>query len=184
MSTLKYVLAAASIAAFCTPALAQSAPDKDGQHRSWQTPSKEQMDAWHAQRCKDHYAHQAGRLAYLQASLGITDAQRGTFDQWRDAILSAAKSHSDACLAHTPMQGHTHDALERNARIQKMLETKLAELRSERPALEALYTSLTPDQKKLFDREGGHHHGHHHMGDHMGERFGQDRDGHGPQGPG
>jgi hypothetical protein len=69
-----------------------------------------------------------------------------------------------------------HDALERNARMQKMLETKLAEMRSERPALEALYQSLTPEQKQVFDHSDhgfGHHHGHH-----MGPHFGGGHDGH------
>jgi len=180
MSSLKALLAAASIAAFCTPVLAQSAPaDGAGQH-AWHKPNPEEMAAWHARHCNDRFAHEAGRLAYLEASLGITGAQRGAFDQWRDAELSAAKAHSESCLAHQPMQGQMHDALERNAHMQKMLEAKLAEMRSERPALEALYASLTPDQKKLFDHEGGHHHGHHHMG----ERFGEHREGPGPQAPG
>jgi hypothetical protein len=175
MSPLKMFLAAASIAAFSAPVWAETGPDGAGAH-AWHKPSPEEMAAWHTQMCKERYAHAAGRMAYLQASLGITDAQRGAFEQWRDTVLSAAKSHSDSCLAHQPIQGQMHDALERNARMEKMLETKLAELKSERPALEALYSSLTPDQKKLFDHEGDHHHGHHHMG----ERFGMDHDGHGP----
>jgi LTXXQ motif family protein len=130
--------------------------------------------------CNDRYAHQAGRLAYLEASLGITDAQRSAFDQWRDSVLSTAKSHSEACLAHMPAPGHFPDAVERNADEQKMLEARLAALRDERPALEALYQSLTAEQKKLFDREGdhfGHHHGH-------GERFGERPDGNAHHEPG
>ncbi len=129
------------------------------------------MAAWHARMCNDRYARQAGRLAYLEASLGITDAQRSAFNQWRDSVLNRAKSRSETCLARTPMPAHFPDALERNANRQKMLEARLDALRSERPALEALYQSLTPEQKKLFDQEADHF-GHRH-GPQFGERFGQ-----------
>ena len=65
------------------------------------------------------------------------------------------------------------------------LEQRLAAMRSERPALEAFYGSLTPEQKTLFDREGAMHGHHHHMmGDHMmgGHMMGGDHgpDEHGP----
>lgn len=174
MSSLKLLLAAASIVAFSAPvAFAQSAPPSDGaqpQH-AWHKPSPEDMAAWRAERCKGHYARVAGKLAYLQADLAITDAQRGAFDQWKGVVLSSAKAHSDACLAHTAdgQQMHHHDAIERNARKEKMLEGRLAELKAERPALEGLYASLTPDQKKSFDRAEafGHRHGRH-MGHGMG----------------
>jgi hypothetical protein len=177
--SLKLLFGAATVAALVSPvAFADPAPDGGGaqqQHR-WHTESPEQMAQWHTQMCKDRYAREAGKLAYLQAALSITDAQRGAFDQWRDAKLSAAKEHSDACLAHAPMRDAEHghgDALEHNAREVKMLEGRLAELKSERPALEALYSSLSPEQKKVFDRAAEHGH-HHHMG---GERFGEGREG-------
>jgi hypothetical protein len=173
MSSLKILVAAASLAAFCAPAALaqQTQPDGPAPHQ-WHKPNPEEMAAWHARMCNDRYAHEAGRLAFLQASLSLTDAQRGPFDQWRDAVLEQSKAHSQACLAHTAMPGHFPDALERSAHEQKRLETKLAALRTERPALEAFYNSLTPDQKKQFDHEGGgHHHGH-------GMRMGEHRDGH------
>jgi hypothetical protein len=177
MSPLKLLLAATSIVAFTAPvAFAQSAPAQDGaQQHAWHKPSPEEMAAWHAQRCQSHYARVAGKLAYLQADLSITDAQRGAFDQWKGVVLSSAKARSEACLAHTAegKEVHHHDAVERNARMEKMLEGKLAELKAERPALESLYASLTPDQKKSFDRAEafGHRHGHH-MSHEGGERFG------------
>ena len=173
MSPLKCLLAAASVALLCGPALAQSAPDASApaQHH-WQKPSPDQMAAWHARMCNDLYARKAGRLAYLEAALNVTDAQRGAFNQWRDAELSAAKSHSSMCLAHAAGEKHEHDALARNERMQKMLEMKLSELKSEQPALEALYSSLTPEQKAVFDHAGHDHHMGHHMG-HMGQRFGR-----------
>lgn len=179
MSSLKILLATAAIAAFAAPvAFAQSAPPADGAQQqpmhAWHKPNLEEMAAWRAERCKSHYARVAGKLAYLQADLQITDAQRGAFDQWKGIVLSSAKERSDACLAHTAEghEMHGHDAVERNAHMQKMLEGKLAELKAERPALESLYGSLTPDQKKEFDRAEAHHG--HHMGHGDGEHFGHE----------
>ena len=177
MTSLKILLAATAIAAFAAPvAFAQSAPPSDGgqmQH-AWHKPSPEQMAAFRAERCKSHYARVAGKLAYLQADLSITEAQRGAFDEWKDVVLSSAKTRSETCLAHTAegKEMHHHDALERQARMEKMLEGRLSQLKAQRPALEHLYASLTPDQKKEFDRAAamGRHHGHH-MG--RGERFGR-----------
>jgi hypothetical protein len=172
MTPATFIAAAFSAAALCaTAAFADPAPDASAPH-AWHRPGPEAMAAWHARRCNDRYAHTAGRLAYLEASLSVTDAQRGALDRWRDAVLGEAKSHVQACLARAPHEGHAPDALERSADAQKMLETKLAALRSERPALEAFYSSLTPEQKTLFDREGmkwghDHHWGH---GERMGER--------------
>ena len=187
MAIRKFALALAALGLISvSPLLAQDATDgANMKQHHWQMPNPADMAAWHAQMCKGHYAREAGKLAYLQADLSITDAQRGAFDRWRDAVLSTAKTHSEKCLAHAPGEHHMHDALERNAQMQKRLENRLADLKSERPALETLYASLTPDQKNLFDRAGGmgHHHGHH-MGGHMGERFGEGHEGGKQRAPG
>lgn len=140
------------------------------------------MATWHSQMCKDRYARAAGRLAYLEAALSITDAQRDVYDHWRDAVLSSAKSRSDGCLAHAADKADEHDVLARDERAQKMLEARLDELRSQRPALEALYQSLTPEQREVFDRAADDF-GRHRM-KRMGERFGQRHDGDAPQAPG
>lgn len=180
MSPFKSFLAALSVAALCAPAFAATAPDVAGP-QAWHKPTTEQMAAWHAQMCKDRYARRAGRMAYLEAALSITDAQRGAFDQWRNLELSAAKAHSDACLAHKApmMDGHQPSIVERQAMMEKRLQDRLAGLQAERPALEALYASLTPEQKKLFDHMGGRF-GHRHDG-HFGDEFGGEhgRDGSG-----
>ncbi len=173
MSPMKVLIAAISLAAFCAPPAFAEAPSDDAAPHAWHAPNKEEMAVWHARMCNDRYARQAGRLAYLEASLAITDAQRGAFNQWRDAVLSRAKSRAQACLAQTRMPGHFPDVLERNANREKILEARLDALRSERPALEALYQSLTPEQKKLFDRAGDRFG----RGHRFGEGFGQRRDG-------
>jgi hypothetical protein len=141
-------------------ALAQDATDGANAHQ-WKMPTKEQMAAWHTQRCNDRYAHAAGRLAFIEAKLNITEAQRPLFDHWRDAVLQNAQSRKSECLAHQFTPGEQHSILERTATMQKRLESRLAALQSEQPALAALYQSLAPDQKTQFDQP---HHGFGHGG--------------------
>jgi Spy/CpxP family protein refolding chaperone len=108
--------------------------------------------------CTDHYAMMAGRLAFLEAKLSVSDAQRPAFNQWRDTVLSDAKSRQQDCLAHTPSAPHDRagSALQREAMEEKMLSARLQALQSQRPALETLYNSLTPEQKLAFDESGRH----------------------------
>lgn len=122
----------------------QSGPYDEG------PPTQAQMN----QMCRSIYASQAGQLADLESALSLTDAQRGPFEQWRSVVLGAAKAQSAACLAHEPGRGHAPDALERNSEDQQALESRLQDLRAERPALEALYRSLSPQQRETFNSGG------------------------------
>ncbi|MGD0865488.1 MAG: Spy/CpxP family protein refolding chaperone [Rhizomicrobium sp.] len=171
MGIRKFAIALATLGLISfSPALAQDTTDgtnTNPHHRNM--PTKEQMAAWHTQRCGDHYAHAAGRLAFIEAKLNITEAQRPLFDHWRDAVLQNVQSRKSECLAHQFTPGEQHSILERTAMMQKRLESRLAALQSEQPALAALYQSLAPDQKSQFDqpRHGfGRGHGgpmHHHQ---------------------
>ena len=168
---------AASVAAGA--AFAQSDKD-DGKNHHWQKPDAAQMAAWHQRMCTDRYAMAAGRLAFVEAKVGITQQQRQVFDAWRDAVLSNASARQQACLAHTPemgRDGHKQTALDREAMAERMLSDRLRALQAQRPALEQLYQSLSPEQKVAFDesasRRGFHHHGRGHFGDHgSGQRNG------------
>jgi len=123
---------------------------------------------WHKQMCTDHYAHNVGRVAYIEAKLSLNDTQRPLFDGWKQTVLGSAKSRESSCLAREPHMGeqHDHNVIERQARMQDMLQHRLADLTAEQPSLKALYDSLSPEQKQVFD-----------LGDRMGP-------GHGPQGHG
>jgi hypothetical protein len=163
LKTLAISVAALTLACL-TPTFAQDAPGGDpasaGHH--WQHPSPDQMATWHKQRCADHFARAAGRLAFLEAKLGISDSQRPAFDRWRDIVLHEAQSRKETCLAHQFVPGEHHTILEREAMMEKRLETRLAALKAQEPALEAFYQSLSPEQKTEFDhqhRGHGFHHG-------------------------
>lgn len=129
---------------------------------------KMDMADWHKQMCTDRYAHNVGRVAYIEAKLSLNDTQRPLFDGWKQTVLGSAKARESSCLARQPHMGeHGHSVLERQARMQDRLQHRLADLTAEQPSLKALYDSLSPEQKQVFDR-----------GDRMGTG------GHGPQGHG
>jgi hypothetical protein len=167
MAIRKFAIALAALGlAAVSPALAQDATDGTNmQPHHGQMPSPAEMAAWHAQRCNDHYARAAGQLAFVEAKLDITGAQRPLFDHWRDAVLQNAQAHKSECIAHPFTPGEHHSVLERTAMMEKHLESRLAALQAQQPALEALYQALSPQQKAEFDQS---HHG-----------FRHGRDGHG-----
>jgi len=156
----KFAISAAALSLISLSAFAQDAPGGQqapmGHH--WQMPSPEQRAAWHQQRCNDRYAFAAGRLAFVEAKLNVTETQRPLFDRWRDVVMHEAQARKDECLAHQPTPGEHHSVVERNELMQKRLEHRLAALREEAPALDAFYQSLSPDQKAELDKA---HHGHH-----------------------
>lgn len=119
--------------------------------------------AWHKQMCVDRYARNAGRVAYVEARLSLTDSQRPLFDSWKQTVLGSAKSRENECLARQPHMGdmHRRNILERQARMQQMMQSRLADLTAEQPSLKTLYDSLSPEQKLVLDHGGpmGMHHG-------------------------
>ena len=130
--------------------------------------SEAEFAARHQERCADRFALQVGRIAYLEARLDLADAQRPAFDKWKSAVLETAKSEEGACSAHTMRADHPPSILDREAREQIMLKTRLSALESELPALQALYQTLSPEQKLAFDkpRMGERGHGRRHGGYH------------------
>jgi hypothetical protein len=113
--------------------------------------------------CLDHFARSAGRLAYLEARLQLTADQQPLWEKWRQAVAGGAEKERNDCLADLPAAGQRPTALDRDSHMEKMMATKVATLEAARPSLEALYQSLTSEQKVAFDRPmGGEHMGHHH----------------------
>jgi LTXXQ motif family protein len=109
--------------------------------------------------CLDRFARKAGHLAYLEAKLRLTTDQQPLWDKWQQAVTAGAQQERDDCLASLPSEGARLTALDRDARLQKMLAIRVDTLKAARPALTALYDSLTPDQRTTFDhpRPMGHH---------------------------
>lgn len=116
--------------------------------------------------CQDMVARAAGRFAALEVRLNLTAAQTGAFARWRDLRLAAAKTRATECASRPlPPQGGPRggrganatppNPVERLTREETRLQHRLADIQAERPALEALYTSLSATQRQTLAREGG-----------------------------
>jgi hypothetical protein len=88
-------------------------------------------------------AWRADRLAEL---IKPTDAQRPKFDEFKAASIKSAEVMRDACLAEVP-----ETIIGRTAAMEKRADAMLQAVRTVRPALEALYATLSDEQKTRLD---------------------------------
>lgn len=94
--------------------------------------------------------HLEGRLAFLRAELGITDAQAPQWNAFADAVRKATK----AMTASMPMMqaktvdGSWIDGLERH---EKLMASHLEGLRTIRSAAQLLYAALGEEQQRTAD---------------------------------
>lgn len=165
------LLAALAISA---PALAQNAPAPQRMK-----PSPEMMAKFHDRMCTDHYAHAVGGLAALEVELKLTPAQKPLFERWKDVKLASAKAASAKCADMKIPPDRNVSIVEFHKHQIAMLETRLADLKAETPALDALVNALDEDQQTVL-RHAGMRAMHDHMGmmgrfmDHrMGRRMDQ-----------
>jgi hypothetical protein len=145
----------------------------------------ERFKAHMAQMCKDMYAHKVGELAFLEAKLTLTPAQTSAFSRWKQVSLEIAQRRSGQCntriakigeKAADRKAGMRPSVIDQMAREEDRLKSELADLQAERPAIEALYNALTPDQRNELGHGGMGRPGGRMMMGMMGH--------HGPMGPG
>ncbi len=130
--------------------------------------TKHNPSKWMKGMCVEHYARSASKLAYLEARLQLTSDQQPLWDKYQQAAEGGAAKERDDCLAGIPASGTKPTFLDRESTMEKMMASKLAGMQASRPALEALYNSLSPEQRVAFDRPMHRHHGnfrHHHEPD-------------------
>ena len=151
---LKFVVPVLASLAFAGPvALAQDAP-QGPMHHGMQM-SAEDMSKHHADMCSNMYAGAVGRMAALEVKLNLTAAQKPLFERWKNAVLSSIKAHEGACT-NAKMPDRDASVVDMAKRQLKMMETHLADLRAQMPALEALVGSLNAEQNKVLDRAAMH----------------------------
>jgi hypothetical protein len=92
--------------------------------------------------------HVEGRIAFLRTELKITDAQRGTWDRFAEALRANAKRLSEA-RAPDARAGTLLENLDREERV---MAARLEGVRGLKTALAGLFPTLTDDQKKLAER--------------------------------
>lgn len=104
--------------------------------------------------CEDQDAHLAGKLAFAEKKLRITDQQRAAWTKFTDAARASLKPVQDLCakVKDQPKDQPMPTALpQRLERMESMMQAHLQQVQSIRPALTDLYAQLTPDQQKTAD---------------------------------
>jgi hypothetical protein len=136
--------------------------------------AESQGNEQHQRFCTERYARTAGRLAYLEAKLELTAEQRPLWEKWRDAAISGADQQRALCR-QSPFGSDTRPTIvQRYAHFGQMTAARAQSLQTAQPALEALYQTLSPEQRDVLDRPVREHgHGHHHDGD---RRHGEQRE--------
>jgi protein CpxP len=97
----------------------------------------------------------AKRTARLHDELKITPAQENAFRTYVASLKPQAP--------HARGERANFKELSAPARAEQMIamqKQRTAEMEARLPALNAFYAQLTPEQKAVFDKKGGHHRGH------------------------
>jgi hypothetical protein len=92
--------------------------------------------------------HVEGHIAFLRAELKITDAQAKAWDEFAAAIRANAKQLNDMRVELAKADTADTSPVARMERQEKILTARLEIVRRTKPALLALYSALSDNQKK------------------------------------
>lgn len=114
---------------------------------------REAMNRSPRERCEDRLARRAGVVAYTVTKLNLTAQQKPLWDKLNAQIQSAADKERQICagLPNEAGQQGQGTFLDRMSRREQFMQARLQAMQQTRPALEALYNALTPEQKAILD---------------------------------
>ena len=101
------------------------------------------------QRCIDRLARRAAHRAYVETELNLTSEQRPLWDRLQNIAQGEQQRERQLCEQLKP--GEELTTLQRLDRAQQFLSARLDALQSAKPAVQALYQSLSPEQREIFD---------------------------------
>ncbi len=101
------------------------------------------------ERCEERLAWRAAMRAYTESKLDLTPEQRPLWDKVQSIAQSEQQKERQLCSALKP--GDETTVLDRLDRMQQFLSTRLDALQAAKPAVQALYQALTPEQRAIFD---------------------------------
>ena len=105
------------------------------------------------ERCIDRLARRAARLAYVETKLNLTAQQQPLWDEVQSAAQTEEQKERQLCAGLKP--GAELTMLDRMDRMQQFLSTRLEALQAARPAFQAFYQALTPEQQAILNRPFG-----------------------------
>jgi periplasmic protein CpxP/Spy len=103
--------------------------------------------------CLNRLAHRAARRAYIGVKLNLTADQQPLWDKVQSAAQAEEQQERQLCTALKP--GAEPTVLERMDRMQQLLQARLNGLQAAKPAVQALYQALTPEQQAILNRPFG-----------------------------
>jgi LTXXQ motif family protein len=135
------------------PAPAATAPDKpdhDMHRHGWGRFGKNQSPQ---QACQDRIAKRAGFVAYIGAKLNLTADQKPLWDKVVAASQAAQANEVKTCsaLPASADDRGKETIIDKMNHRQAMMQAQLQGLQQTEPAVQALYQTLTPDQKAVVD---------------------------------
>ncbi len=95
--------------------------------------------------------HAAGRIAFIKAELGITEAQQDAFDGYAIALKANLEGMHDM-RSQMMSAMHSGTPVDRLSNHINMMEGRLATLKQVKPALEKLYGVLSDAQKETANK--------------------------------
>ena len=101
------------------------------------------------ERCTERLAWRAAMRAYAEAKLDLTAEQRPLWDRVQSAAQAEEQKERQLCANFKP--GTDTTLLDRMDRMQQFLSTRLEALQTAKPAVQALYQALTPEQRAILD---------------------------------
>ena len=101
------------------------------------------------ERCIDRLAWRAARRAYVEAKLDLTAQQQPLWDKVQSAAQTEAQKERQLCSTLKP--GAELTMLDRMDRMEQFLSARLEALQAAKPAVQALYQALTPEQQAIFN---------------------------------
>jgi len=132
------------------PMRGMGGPEGMGGHHRWM---HRMMNRSPRERCEERLARRAGVIAYTVSKLNLTAEQKPLWDKLNGAVQSAADKERQLCASLATQGGPEARGtiLDRMSRREQFLSARLQGLQQTRPALEALYQSLSPEQKATID---------------------------------
>ena len=102
------------------------------------------------ERCIDRLAWRAARRAYVETKLNLTAQQQPLWDKVQSAAQSEEQRERQLCASLK--SGAEPTMLDRMDRMEQFLSVRLQALQAAKPAVQALYQALTPEQQAIFNR--------------------------------
>lgn len=173
MKRILFAIVLAASAATAVPILALSADDPDTRYAQAGPPMGDQrggegdrgdreggrwpmMHHMHGmmrgdpqQWCLDRLAHRAAMRAYIGVKLNLTPEQQQLWDKVQNAAQAEEQQERQLCASIKP--GAEPTLLDRMDRMQQFLQARLNGLQAAKPAVQALYQSLNPEQQAILN---------------------------------